>query len=175
MFKCRCLIHQNHFPDIRHVHTNSNPIARYRYLNQKPVFLQRTIHSLNSHVRLATNSAVEMTTDKGSVRFCIDKQVNRLQEREKKQRRIQVSKKAKLNELRFYRLKAKKKMRSPNPEVRILYRLGKVRLVYSLLSALFTCQLIYVQCTLLSFNPFDPCPFYLFNKTQLKLTRSLSS
>ncbi|KAJ0681808.1 putative CRM domain-containing protein [Helianthus annuus] len=123
----RCLIHQNHFPDIRHVHTNSNPIARYRYLNQKPVFLQHTIHSLNSHVRLATNSAVEMTTDKGSVRFRIDKQVNGLQEREKKQRRIQVSKKAKLNELRFYRLKAKKKMRSPNPEVRILYRLGKAK------------------------------------------------
>ncbi|KAJ0641035.1 putative CRM domain-containing protein [Helianthus annuus] len=127
MFKCRYLIHQNHFPDTRHVHTNSNPIARYRYLNQKPVFLQHTIHSINSHVRLATNSAVEMTTDKGSVRFRIDKQVNRLQEREKKQRRIQVSKKAKLNELRFYRLKAKKKMRSPNPEVRILYRLGKAK------------------------------------------------
>ncbi|KAJ0508442.1 hypothetical protein HanIR_Chr11g0517271 [Helianthus annuus] len=47
----RCLIHQNHFPDIRHVHKNSNPIARY--LNQKLVFLQHNIHSLKSHVRFA--------------------------------------------------------------------------------------------------------------------------
>ncbi|MBA0874286.1 hypothetical protein Goshw_014626 [Gossypium schwendimanii] len=36
-----------------------------------------------------------------------------------------MSKKAKVNELRFYRLKAKKKMNSPNPEVRIRYKLEK--------------------------------------------------
>ncbi|PPD78402.1 hypothetical protein GOBAR_DD24674 [Gossypium barbadense] len=38
-----------------------------------------------------------------------------------------MSKKAKVNELRFYRLKAKKKMNSPNPEVRIRYKLEKAK------------------------------------------------
>ncbi|KAG5042176.1 hypothetical protein JHK87_006091 [Glycine soja] len=38
-----------------------------------------------------------------------------------------MSRKAKLNELKFYRLKAKKKMNSPNPEVRIRYKLEKAK------------------------------------------------
>ncbi|XP_039040061.1 uncharacterized CRM domain-containing protein At3g25440, chloroplastic-like [Hibiscus syriacus] len=38
-----------------------------------------------------------------------------------------MSKRAKVNELRFYRLKAKKKMNSPNPEVRIRYKLDKAK------------------------------------------------
>ncbi|GKV22569.1 hypothetical protein SLEP1_g32430 [Rubroshorea leprosula] len=42
-------------------------------------------------------------------------------------KRVKMSKKAKLNELRFYRLKAKKKMNSPNPEVRIRYKLEKAK------------------------------------------------
>lgn len=37
------------------------------------------------------------------------------------------SRKAKVNELRFYRLKAKKKMKSSNPEVRIRYKLEKAK------------------------------------------------
>ncbi|XP_059447024.1 uncharacterized CRM domain-containing protein At3g25440, chloroplastic isoform X3 [Corylus avellana] len=45
----------------------------------------------------------------------------------KKTKRVKMSKKAKVNELRFYRLKAKKKMTSPNPEVRIRYKLGKAK------------------------------------------------
>nr|GEU66738.1 uncharacterized CRM domain-containing protein At3g25440, chloroplastic [Tanacetum cinerariifolium] len=100
-------------------------------MNQKHVYvLDNNNYSLRSHVRLFSNSAIEMTTDKKVVRFCIGKQLQRpddLTEREKKHRRNKVSKKTKLNELRFYRLKAKKKMRSPNPEVRILYRLGKAK------------------------------------------------
>jgi hypothetical protein len=36
------------------------------------------------------------------------------------------SRNAMLNELRFYRLKARKKMKSSNPEVRIRYKLEKV-------------------------------------------------
>ncbi|XP_058115079.1 uncharacterized CRM domain-containing protein At3g25440, chloroplastic-like isoform X2 [Magnolia sinica] len=43
------------------------------------------------------------------------------------QKRKKMSKKAKVNELRFYRLKAKKKMTSPNPEVRIRYKLEKAK------------------------------------------------
>ncbi|KAI3815385.1 hypothetical protein L1987_15051 [Smallanthus sonchifolius] len=123
-------------PHIRYfIHPNSNLITRSltcfpspNQTSQKPVFLlYNSILSLRARVRLATNSAVEMTMDKDGVRFCVGKQVNGLPERGKKQRRSQVSKKAKLNELRFYRLKAKKKMRSPNPEIRILYRLGKAK------------------------------------------------
>nr|XP_018686918.1 PREDICTED: uncharacterized CRM domain-containing protein At3g25440, chloroplastic isoform X2 [Musa acuminata subsp. malaccensis] len=38
-----------------------------------------------------------------------------------------MSRKAKLNELKWYRLKAKKKMKSPNPEVRIRYKLEKAK------------------------------------------------
>jgi len=37
-----------------------------------------------------------------------------------------MSRKAKVNQLKWYRLKAKKKMKSPNPEVRIRYKLEKV-------------------------------------------------
>ncbi|KAB5552645.1 hypothetical protein DKX38_009956 [Salix brachista] len=40
---------------------------------------------------------------------------------------VKMSKKAKLNELRLYRLKTKKKMNSPNPEVRIRYKLEKAK------------------------------------------------
>ncbi|KAG2705135.1 hypothetical protein I3760_05G037900 [Carya illinoinensis] len=48
-------------------------------------------------------------------------------EGKKKNKRIKISKRAKLNELRFYHLKAKKKMTSPNPEVRIRYKLEKAK------------------------------------------------
>lgn len=44
-----------------------------------------------------------------------------------KPKRPKMSRKAKLNELRFYRLKAKKKMRSRHPEVRIKYKLQKAK------------------------------------------------
>ncbi|KAK1414641.1 hypothetical protein QVD17_30390 [Tagetes erecta] len=116
---------------VRFIHSNSNLIST-RSLTRVPLQNQRqelvfSIYSLRSQVRLTTSSAVEMTMDKDGVRFCVGKELIGLEERGKKQRRIQVSKKAKLNELRFYRLKAKKKMRSPNPEVRILYRLGKAK------------------------------------------------
>ncbi|XWS39706.1 hypothetical protein CRYUN_Cryun18bG0078000 [Craigia yunnanensis] len=42
-------------------------------------------------------------------------------------KRRKMSKKAKLNGLHFYRLKAKKKMNSPNPEVRMRYTLEKAK------------------------------------------------
>lgn len=44
-----------------------------------------------------------------------------------KPKRPKMSRKAKLNELRWYRLLAKKKMRSPNPKVRIEYKLQKAK------------------------------------------------
>ncbi|KVG19948.1 uncharacterized CRM domain-containing protein At3g25440, chloroplastic [Cynara cardunculus var. scolymus] len=130
-------VRQNHGVDIRCINPKANlhtcsltcfPLANQ--ISQKPVFVPYSIHSLRSHVRLVSNSAVEMTMGKDGVRFSVGKQLERhegLREREKKPRRIKPSKKTKLNELRFYRLKAKKKMRSPNPEIRILYKLGKAK------------------------------------------------
>lgn len=144
MLTCRDLISQNQCLDLRYKTPNANLLTRSfisfplpNQISQKLVYMRNSIYSLRSNVRLASNSAVEMKMDKDVVRFCIGKQLERpdgLRERDKKQRRVKVSKKAKLNELRFYRLKAKKKMRSPNPEIRILYRLGKVRIVSSFLS-----------------------------------------
>lgn len=55
-----------------------------------------------------------------------------------KTKRVKMSRKAKLNELRFYRLKAKKKMNSPNPEVRIRYKLDKVCITFLVISG---CQI----------------------------------
>lgn len=51
------------------------------------------------------------------------KQKGRQQSPPKKKK---MSRKAKVNQLKWYRLKAKKKMKSPNPEVRIRYKLEKV-------------------------------------------------
>lgn len=82
------------------------------------------------HVRHIRNSSIELKTDNDIVKFSIGMQpVNdgNQTEAKKTMRRIKMSKKAKRNELRFYRLKAKKKMNSPNPEVRIRYKLGKAK------------------------------------------------
>lgn len=69
------------------------------------------------------------TTENNIIRFCIGKsteQEDAFLKGKKIAKRAKMSRKAKLNELRFYRLKAKKKMKSPNPEVRIRYKLDKV-------------------------------------------------
>ena len=73
--------------------------------------------------RYISNESVELKTDYDIVRFSLGTpdDIN-----EKKSQKKKMSRKAKLNELRFYRLKAKKKMNSPNPEVRIRYKLEKV-------------------------------------------------
>lgn len=72
---------------------------------------------LHADARCMRNNALfELKIEKDVVRFSIGTPT--------KVRKM--SKKAKVNELRFYRLKAKRKMYSPNPEVRIMYKLGKV-------------------------------------------------
>ncbi|XP_065875877.1 uncharacterized CRM domain-containing protein At3g25440, chloroplastic-like [Euphorbia lathyris] len=75
------------------------------------------------------DASVELNTDKDVVRFSIGKQTrkNHFSEWKKTAKQVRISRKAKLNELRFYRLKAKKKMNSPNPEVRIRYKLEKAK------------------------------------------------
>lgn len=80
---------------------------------------------------MSNNAFVELKMDNGGIRFTTGKEqldkhgsVRKVKRTTKK---YKMSKKAKLNELRFYRLKAKKKMKSPNPEVRIRYKLDKAK------------------------------------------------
>ncbi|XP_020082564.1 uncharacterized CRM domain-containing protein At3g25440, chloroplastic isoform X1 [Ananas comosus] len=65
-----------------------------------------------------------------SLRFSIEKPNAKPGAQKKgsqKPKKKKMSRKAKLNELKWYRLKAKKKMKSPNPEVRMRYKLEKAR------------------------------------------------
>uniref|UniRef100_A0A1J3IV91 Putative CRM domain-containing protein, chloroplastic n=1 Tax=Noccaea caerulescens TaxID=107243 RepID=A0A1J3IV91_NOCCA len=80
--------------------------------------------------RYMSNSTVELRTDDNVVRFSFNNVTENRSvpmRTEKKWKRAKSSRKAKVNELRFYRLKAKKKMNSPNPEVRIRYKLEKAK------------------------------------------------
>ena len=82
-----------------------------------------------AQARYLSNTSLELKPGGDVVRFNIRElpgKTGSSMTEKKKVKRFKMSRKAKLNELRFYRLKAKKKMRSPNPEVRIRYRLEKV-------------------------------------------------
>ncbi|KAK9093612.1 hypothetical protein Syun_028523 [Stephania yunnanensis] len=82
-------------------------------------------------VRYISNVSVSVKMENDVIRFSLDKPQyggNVSQTKvTKKPKRVKMSRKAKLNELRLYRLKAKKKMTSPNPEVRIRYKLEKAK------------------------------------------------
>lgn len=74
------------------------------------------------------STAVTLSTDGEFARFTVGdsgskQKVGQGQARPAKKK---MSRKAKVNQLKWYRLKAKKKMKSPNPEVRIRYKLDKV-------------------------------------------------
>ncbi|GLT98265.1 hypothetical protein SLE2022_157780 [Rubroshorea leprosula] len=79
--------------------------------------------------RHTSNAAIELKMDDDVIRFSVNKSSdkNGSPRKGRTTKRVKMSKKAKLNELRFYRLKAKKKMNSPNPEVRIRYKLEKAK------------------------------------------------
>ncbi|OVA07110.1 RNA-binding [Macleaya cordata] len=83
------------------------------------------------HFRYMSNASVTLKMDRDVVRFCFDKlqsDKNGAHANGKKMpKRVKMSKKAKVNELRLYRLRAKKKITSPNPEVRIRYKLEKAK------------------------------------------------
>ena len=105
------------------------------YTKQRPfVEVPHVSASSNQNVfeyccrRHMSNSTVELRTEDNVVRFSFSNNTKSVPMRrtEKKWKRAKSSRKAKVNELRFYRLKAKKKMNSPNPEVRIRYKLEKV-------------------------------------------------
>ncbi|XP_021911044.1 uncharacterized CRM domain-containing protein At3g25440, chloroplastic [Carica papaya] len=81
-------------------------------------------------VRYMSNASIELKTEDDVVRFSINKPLDKTgpsMKEKKNLKRAKMSRKAKLNELRLYRLKAKKKMNSPNPEVRIRYKLEKAK------------------------------------------------
>jgi len=93
------------------------------------LWAQRPGVVLENFARHMSTASLELRTDNDFVRFSITKDGYSAKEKKsmkKVPRYVKMSKKAKLNELRFYRLKAKKKMNSPNPEVRIRYKLEKV-------------------------------------------------
>lgn len=81
------------------------------------------------HARYMSKASIELKTDEDFIRFSFKKPVGEFVSTNRKEttKRKKKSKKAKQNELRFYRLMAKKKINSPNPEVRIKYKLEKVR------------------------------------------------
>ncbi|CAN6170183.1 unnamed protein product [Urochloa humidicola] len=77
------------------------------------------------------STAIRLDTGGGFARFAVgdtdkakEKGAQRQQPLKKKKK---MSRKAKVNQLKWYRLKAKKKMKSPNPEVRIRYKLEKAK------------------------------------------------
>lgn len=76
--------------------------------------------------RYISNSAIELKTQNDVVRFTLYKPDDVNSSKSQNKKKVKKSRSAKVNELKFYRLKAKQKMNSPNPEVRIQYKLGKV-------------------------------------------------
>lgn len=77
--------------------------------------------------RYISNSAIELNTQNDVVRFSLYKPDDVNSSKCQNKKKVKKSRSAKVNELKFYRLKAKQKMNSPNPEVRIQYKLGKAK------------------------------------------------
>ncbi|KAF0904256.1 hypothetical protein E2562_033020 [Oryza meyeriana var. granulata] len=77
------------------------------------------------------STAVTLDTDGGFARFSVGGDAGTKQKAGRGQpparAKKKMSRKAKVNQLKWYRLKAKKKMKSPNPEVRIRYKLEKAK------------------------------------------------
>uniref|UniRef100_A0A0R0FXP5 CRM domain-containing protein n=1 Tax=Glycine max TaxID=3847 RepID=A0A0R0FXP5_SOYBN len=82
------------------------------------------------HAKYISNDSIKLKTNNNLVQFSLDK-FDDIDYGKKSQlnKKVKMSRKAKLNELRFYHLKAKKKMISPNPEVRIRYKLKRLDII----------------------------------------------
>lgn len=81
--------------------------------------------------RCISKQSLELKTENDVVRFSVSKRHNGIdsspeEKAKSKSKRFKMSKRAKVNQLKLYRLMARKKMNSPNPEVRIRYKLEKV-------------------------------------------------
>ncbi|XP_062096451.1 uncharacterized CRM domain-containing protein At3g25440, chloroplastic isoform X2 [Humulus lupulus] len=93
-----------------------------------------TYHSSGSrcsrYMMMSSATSLELNFHSDVVRFSLtDNSMNNKQQQQQqpKFKRRKMSKKAKINQLKFYRLKARKKINSPNPEVRIRYKLEKAK------------------------------------------------
>ncbi|KAG0526331.1 hypothetical protein BDA96_06G136800 [Sorghum bicolor] len=74
------------------------------------------------------STGITLDTDGKFARFGVgDTGVAKQKGRQQSPPKKKMSRKAKVNQLKWYRLKAKKKMKSPNPEVRIRYKLEKAK------------------------------------------------
>ncbi|XP_062233018.1 uncharacterized CRM domain-containing protein At3g25440, chloroplastic-like [Phragmites australis] len=75
------------------------------------------------------STAVTLDTKGGFARFAVGDPGSKQKagQRQPSPAKKKMSRKAKVNQLKWYRLKAKKKMKSPNPEVRIRYKLEKAK------------------------------------------------
>ncbi|KAF9604184.1 hypothetical protein IFM89_003930 [Coptis chinensis] len=94
---------------------------------------RHAINLISTPTRCISNASVSLKVDNDVIRFCLDKSPtppdkNGTEIRgQKTWKKKNKSKRAKVNELKLYRLLAKKKMTSPNPQVRIRYKLGKAK------------------------------------------------
>ncbi|GJM92231.1 hypothetical protein PR202_ga08674 [Eleusine coracana subsp. coracana] len=75
------------------------------------------------------STSVTLNTDSEFARFAVGDSgpKQKVGQRQASLAKKKMSRKAKVNQLKWYRLKAKKKMKSPNPEVRIRYKLEKAK------------------------------------------------
>nr|GMD87374.1 uncharacterized CRM domain-containing protein At3g25440, chloroplastic [Ipomoea batatas] len=120
----------------RHPPTSKSEISVSRLPKPRlssSVFMDGDLSQLllkRTEARQMRDVSIELKTDKDVVRFSIGEEMQKGGSHAKAKnvgKKIKMSKRAKVNELRFYRLKAKKKMKSPNPEVRIRYKLDKAK------------------------------------------------
>ncbi|CAN0826904.1 Uncharacterized CRM domain-containing protein At3g25440, chloroplastic [Linum grandiflorum] len=105
-----------HFTQLRRINKYSSPVfcRKFTYTNT---------------TRCMSCRSVQLKTYGDVIKFSVDKQSKEGSSPDggKKSNKCKMSKRAKVNELRFFRLKAKKKINSPNPEVRIRYKLEKAK------------------------------------------------
>lgn len=129
--RCMCVSHSSlrAYSNLIDKATASSPqwsvssLVHHKTHTYSPCSLQRW-----QSIRFRSNALVTLNTDDDVVRFSIGRPSVKpvAQSKKTKKPKKKMSRKAKLNELKWYRLKAKKKMKSPNPEVRIRYKLEKV-------------------------------------------------
>ncbi|XP_059069044.1 uncharacterized CRM domain-containing protein At3g25440, chloroplastic isoform X2 [Cryptomeria japonica] len=123
----------------------ASPLHRASYELEEPMVHFTICMSLSSHtlsqiqsVRFMSNRVVKVDVRNGIARFDIGEPDNKNKSKQhnkeisekrirKQKKKEKKSKKAKKSELRFYRLKARKKLKSSNPEVRIKYKLEKAK------------------------------------------------
>ncbi|CAN1177904.1 Uncharacterized CRM domain-containing protein At3g25440, chloroplastic [Linum perenne] len=121
------------FPNARGIQRSFLPVpcAYFTWLRRINKFSSPALlcRQFTYTTRQMSSRSVQLKTYGDVIKFSVDKKMKEGSSPmgEKKSKKNKMSKRAKVNELRFYRLKAKKKINSPNPEVRIRYKLEKAK------------------------------------------------